>query len=119
MVFSVVFEELGLIGALLLLLIFGALAYKIIRVGKRSGSFAAEMMCYGVAFMIIAQVVVNIGMCLALLPVIGITLPFISAGGSSTVCLYLAIGLVMSVYRSSHGIVYDDYSYVRLTKYNR
>ncbi len=119
MIFSVVCEEFGLIGAFFLLLIFGALAYKIIRVGKRSGSFAAEMMCYGVAFMIIAQVIVNIGMCLALLPVIGITLPFISAGGSSTVCLYLAIGLVMSVYRSSYGIVYDDYDYVRLTKYNR
>lgn len=119
MIFSVVCEELGLLGALLLLLIFGGLAYKIIRVGKKSGSFASEMMCYGVAFMIIAQVIVNIGMCLALLPVIGITLPFISAGGSSTVCLYLAIGLVMSVYRSSHGIVYDDYSYVKLTKYNR
>lgn len=119
MIFSVVCEELGLIGAFFLLLIFGALAYKIIRVGKKSGSFAAEMMCYGVAFMIIAQVIVNIGMCLSLLPVIGITLPFISAGGSSTVCLYLAIGLVMSVYRSSHGIVYDDYDYVRLTKYNR
>lgn len=118
MIFSVVCEETGFIGALLLLIIFGALAYKIVRVGKRSGSFAAEMMCYGVAFMIIAQVIVNIGMCLALLPVIGITLPFISAGGSSTVCLYLAIGLVMSVYRSSCGIVYDDYDYVRLTKYN-
>ncbi len=119
MIFSVVCEELGLIGALLLLLLFGALAYKIVRVGKKSGNFAAELMCYGVAFMIMAQVIVNIGMCLALLPVIGITLPFISAGGSSTVCLYLAIGLVMSVYRSSHGIDLSDYSYVRLTKYNR
>lgn len=119
MIFSVVCEELGLIGALFLLFLFCALAYKIIRVGKKSGSFAAEMMCYGVAFMIIAQVIVNIGMCLALLPVIGITLPFISAGGSSTACLYLAIGLVMSVYRSSHGIELSDYSYVKLTKYNR
>lgn len=119
MIFSVVCEAFGFIGAAVLLLFFGALAYKIIRTGKKSGNFAAEMMCYGVAFMIIAQVVVNIGMCLSLLPVIGITLPFISAGGSSTLCLYGAIGLVMSVYRSSHGIVHDDYSYAKLTKYNR
>ena len=77
-------------------------------------------MCYGVAFMIIAQAIVNIGMCTMLLPVIGITLPFISAGGSSTACLYLAIGLVMSVYRSSVGIDYgnNELRYARITKYN-
>lgn len=118
MIFSVVCEEFGFIGGIALLLLFCALAYRIIKIGKRSRNFAAEVMCYGVAFMIIAQVVVNIGMCLMLLPVIGITLPFISAGGSSTACLYLAIGLVMSVYRSSHGIAKEDYSYAKLTKYN-
>ena len=109
MVFSVVCEELGFIGAFVLLFLFAALAYRIIRIGKNSRNYAAEIMCYGVAFMIIAQVVVNIGMCIMLLPVIGITLPFISAGGSSTACLYLAIGLVMSVHRSSVGIGDDDY----------
>lgn len=119
MIFSVVCEEFGFIGALVLLLLFGALAYRIVRIGKKSKNFAAEIMCYGVAFMIIAQVVVNIGMCLMLLPVIGITLPFISAGGSSTVCLYLAVGLVMSVYRSSAGIDDDDYEYGILSKNRR
>ena len=57
------------------------------------------MICYGVSFMIISQIIINIGMCLELLPVIGITLPFMSAGGSSTLCIYLAIGLIMSIYR--------------------
>ena len=120
MIFSVVCEEFGFIGALVLLLLFGALAYRIVKIGKKSRNFAAEMMCYGVAFMIIAQVVVNIGMCMMMLPVIGITLPFISAGGSSTACLYLAIGLVMSVYRSSVGIDYgnNELRYARITKYN-
>ncbi len=116
MIFSVVCEEFGFIGALVLLLVFGALAYRIIKIGKKSHNYAAEIMCYGVAFMIVAQVVINIGMCLMLLPVIGITLPFISAGGSSTVCLYLAIGLVLSVYRSSVGIDYDDYDHGILSK---
>lgn len=111
MIFSVVCEEFGFIGAFVLLFLFGLLAYRIIKIGKKSKNFAAEMMCYGVAFMIIAQVVVNIGMCMMLLPVIGITLPFISAGGSSTVCLYLAIGLVMSVFRSSAGIDDNEYEY--------
>lgn len=116
MIFSVVCEETGFIGAMILLILFVVLALKVISVGKRSKNFAAEMMCYGVAFMIIAQVIVNIGMCTRLLPVIGITLPFISAGGSSTICLYLAIGLVLSVYRSSSGIGYEDYRYARIAR---
>lgn len=119
MIFSVVCEEFGFIGALALLLLFVALAYRIIRIGKSSRNYAAEIMCYGVAFMIVAQVVINIGMCLMFLPVIGITLPFISAGGSSTACLYLAIGLVMSVYRSSVGIGNDDYQRGILSKSRR
>ena len=116
MIFSIICEELGMIGAFGVILLFLILAFKVIRVGKASRNFAAELMCYGVAFMIIAQVIVNIGMCTMLLPVIGITLPFISAGGSSTVCLYVAIGLVMSIYRSSRGIGYDDYRYARIAR---
>ena len=116
MIFSAICEEAGFIGAFLLILLFFLLAVRIVKVGKRSCNFSALMLCYGVMFMIAAQVIVNIGMCTMLLPVIGITLPFISAGGSSTVCLYLAIGLVMSVYRSSQGIGYDDYRYARIAR---
>ncbi|MGN1194058.1 MAG: FtsW/RodA/SpoVE family cell cycle protein [Acutalibacteraceae bacterium] len=116
MIFSAICEEAGFVGAFILLLLFLLLAVRIIKVGKRSCNFSALMLCYGVTFMITAQVIVNVGMCTMLLPVIGITLPFISAGGSSTVCLYLAIGLVMSVYRSSQGIGYDDYRYARIAR---
>ena len=116
MIFSAVCEETGFIGATLLILLFILLAVRIVMVGKRSKNFAATMMCYGVMFMIISQVAINIGMCTRLLPVIGITLPFISAGGSSTVCLFLAIGLVLSIYRSSRELRYDDYRFSRMTK---
>lgn len=115
MIFSVVCEELGFIGAVILIALFVILTVRIIKIGKRSKNFAAELMCYGIAFMIIAQVVINVGMCLMLLPVIGITLPFISAGGSSTICLYLAIGLALSVYRSGSGL--EDYDTVRERRY--
>lgn len=75
------------------------------------------MLCYGVMFMFLSQAIVNIGMCTMLLPVIGITLPFISAGGSSTVSLYLAVGLVLSVYRSGSGFGYDnDYRFARIAR---
>lgn len=117
MIFSAICEETGFIGALVLLSLFLLLAVRIVFVGRRSKNFAAEMMCYGVAFMLIAQAVINIGMCTRLLPVIGITLPFISAGGSSTVCVYLAIGLVLSIYRSSGTISYEnDYRFARIAR---
>ena len=72
---------------------------KIISVGKSSRNLIGSLLCYGTAFMIGAQVIINIGMCLMLLPCVGITLPFISAGGSSNLCVYFGIGIVMSVYR--------------------
>ena len=114
MIFAVVGEELGFFGALALLVLFALFAVRVVQTGKRAHNFAAQMLCYGIMFMVMAQVAVNIGMCTQLLPVIGITLPFISAGGSSVICLYLAIGLVLSVYRSSRGLQYDDYRYARL-----
>ena len=114
MIFSVVGEEFGFLGALLLLTLFVLFAVRVVRIGKRSGNFAACMLCYGVMFMVMSQVIVNVGMCTSLLPVIGITLPFISAGGSSVICLYMAIGLVISVHRSSQGIRYDNYRYARI-----
>lgn len=116
MIFSVVCEEAGFIGAFILILLFALLAWRIVAVGKRSGNFAAEMMSYGVAFMILFQAIINIGMCTRLLPVIGITLPFISAGGTSVICLYLAIGLVLSIYRSSGNIGYEDFRYARMVR---
>lgn len=116
MIFSVICEETGFIGAVILIALFLLLAWRILYVGKRANNFAAQMMCWGVSLMILSQVIVNIGMCTMLLPVIGITLPFISAGGSSTVCIYLAVGLVLSIYRSSSGLGYDDYRYARIAR---
>lgn len=117
MIFSVVCEESGFIGAFILMLLFTLLAVRTVQVGRRSGNFAAEMMCYGVAFMVLSQVIINIGMCTRLLPVIGITLPFISAGGTSVMCLYIAIGLVLSIYRSSAGLGgYEDFRYARMAR---
>ncbi len=101
MIFTVVGEELGLIGALALLILLLVLVIKIVLVGQKAASFTGKIICTAVAVMIVAHVVINIGMCLMVLPVIGITLPFMSAGGSSNLCIYFAIGMVMSIYRSS------------------
>ncbi len=101
MILSVVGEELGFIGCLGLLVLFTIIVLKIINNGRRSKDNTGTLVCYGIAFMILSQIVINMGMCLQLLPVIGITLPFMSAGGSSTLSIYVAMGLIMSVYRQN------------------
>lgn len=101
MIFTVVGEELGLVGALAALLILTFILIKIIVNGQKAVSFTGRLICTAVAVMVAAHILINIGMCLMVLPVIGITLPFMSAGGSSNLCIYFAIGLVLSIYRSS------------------
>ena len=101
MIFTVVGEELGFVGCIVVLGLLLAIAIKILVVGKKAISVTGKLICNAVAVMIITQVVVNVGMVLKLLPVVGITLPFMSAGGSSNLCIYIAIGMVLSVYRSS------------------
>ncbi len=99
MIFTVVGEELGLVGCFAALLLLTAIVIRIARTGKYDKIGNTKVMCFGVAAMIGGQVIINVGMCLMLLPVIGITLPFFSAGGSSNLCIYIAIGLILSFYR--------------------
>ncbi len=99
MIFTCIGEELGLIGCVLALVILLTIMIRIVYIGKNAKSDATSLMCYGMAAMIAAQVIINIGMCLVIFPVIGITLPFFSAGGSSNLCIYIGIGLILSIYR--------------------
>ena len=99
MIFTAVGEETGFIGCLIALGILFMICFKMFSIGKNSRDFSTQLACYGIAAMIATQVVINIGVCLMLLPVIGITLPFFSAGGSSTLCLYVGVGLVFSISR--------------------
>ncbi len=99
MIFTAIGEETGFFGCLVALALLFLICYKMVQIGKNSRDFSSQIACYGIAAMIAAQVVINVGVCLMLLPVIGITLPFFSAGGSSTLCLYVGVGLVFSIYR--------------------
>ena len=99
MIFSVAGEELGFIGAMAVLLCITLVVVRMVLVSRRTRNLRARLLCAGVALMIGAQAIINIGVCLKLLPVTGITLPFISAGGSSNLSLYLTIGLVLTVFR--------------------
>lgn len=98
-IFTAIGEETGFFGCLVSLGLLFLICFEMIKIGKKARDFSAQLACYGIASMIASQVVINIGMCLMVLPVIGITLPFFSAGGTSTLCLYIGIGLVFSIYR--------------------
>ena len=95
-IFSVCGEEFGLIGCILLLLILAFIILRCIWVSNQANSPFNAYVCMGMAGMLLAQIVLNVGMCLFILPVMGLTLPFISYGGSSIITLFASMGLVSS-----------------------
>lgn len=104
MIFSVIGEELGFIGCIAAMLLLALIIIRIVSTGHKSKDNIGSSISYGIAMLIGAQAIINIGVCLKLLPCIGITLPFLSAGGSSNLCVYIGIGVVMSVYRASREV---------------
>jgi rod shape determining protein RodA len=96
-IFAVIAEELGFVGAMLVLVLMGVVIFRVLRAARMSQDMAGSLICYGVATIIFFQTVVSIGMNVRVLPVTGLTLPFVSSGGSSLVTLMMGIGLVESV----------------------
>ena len=96
-IFSVIAEELGSVGAALTLLLLLVVVWRILRIADRAPDEFGRLLATGVAALIFFQVVINVGFNLKLMPVTGLTLPFISAGGSSLVSMMFAIGLAESV----------------------
>ncbi|WP_411677710.1 FtsW/RodA/SpoVE family cell cycle protein [Caproicibacter sp.] len=97
-VFSVAGEQLGFIGCTAIMLLLLLYLLHTLRVAHKSTDLLGSCICMGFFGMIAAQAVFNLGMCLDLLPVMGVTLPFFSYGGSSAICLYFGFGLVLNVY---------------------
>ena len=88
----------GFVGCCVVLGILFALVCKTFATGARSEDLLGSFICAGIGGALMAQIAVNVGMNLRVLPVIGVTLPFYSAGGSSVLMLYICVGLVLSVY---------------------
>ena len=97
-IFAAIGEELGFLGCTFVLLLLFLIIARCIWVGVRSQDMLRRLICFGAASALIFQVVINVGMCLGVMPVIGLTLPFISYGGSSIISLYAMLGLVSGVY---------------------
>ncbi len=102
-IFAVLGEELGLVGTLLVLALFLTIAYAGIRIAIRTEDPFVRYMSAGITVWLTTQMIINVGMVLALLPVVGLPLPLISYGGSGLLPVLVALGLLLSFARSEPG----------------
>ncbi len=100
-IFSVCGEELGLVGCLAVITLLAVIIFRVLRVARNTQTPFHCYICVGMAAMLIYQTVVNIGMCLFVMPTIGVTLPFFSYGGSSVLTLFAAMGVVSGIKKRS------------------
>lgn len=109
-IFTSIGEEFGFLGCVAVIILLGAICLRCIRIARICTNDGGKYICVGIFAMLFAQSVINIGMCTSVLPVIGVTLPFFSSGGTSLFCLFLGIGLALNVYmhRNSRTIYLHD-----------
>lgn len=103
-IFAVVSEELGLVGAWIVIAGYVVLLYRIKRIGETASDNFGYLVAVGVLMMLASQIAVNLGMNVGLVPVTGLPAPLLSYGGSSLLSVFLALGLLLSVYRRKKGI---------------
>jgi rod shape determining protein RodA len=96
-IFSVAGEELGMLGCVAIILLLVTIIIRCIYVGVKSKSYMNMLVCTGIASMLIFQTFENIGMCIGITPVIGITLPLFSSGGSSIVTTFASLGIISGI----------------------
>ncbi len=96
-IFTVVAEELGFVGGLLVLLLFGLLVWRILVIGWGARDALGMMVSVGLASMVLFQLLVNVGMVIGIMPVTGIPLPFVTYGGSSMISILFGMGILQSV----------------------
>lgn len=114
-IFSVVGEELGFIGGFLVIIFLGFIIWRCFQIASRANNSFGMIVASGVGFMILTQAVINIGMTIGIMPIIGIPLPFLSSGGSSLITTMFGIALVstVNIYRDTrkdHEIAYEHFS---------
>ena len=97
-IFSAIGEELGILGCGFTVLLLVAVIVRCIHVGLKTPNFMYRTICFGISAMLVFQVLTNVGMCIGVFPVIGLTLPFISYGGSSIITMFLAMGVVSGIH---------------------
>ena len=110
-IFSAIGEELGYIGCILVMVMLLAIIARCVYVGTKSPDYLRKLICFGVAASLIFQTLLNVGMCMGVLPIVGLTLPFISYGGSSIISLFAMVGLVSGIKARPQRPVHERYVY--------
>lgn len=96
-IFAAFAEEWGFVGSILILLLIAVVVWRVLRIGNHAASNFETLFAFGFAIMIMSHVLINVGMNIGLLPVTGITLPFLSYGGSHLITLFAGLGILMSM----------------------
>ena len=108
-IFSSMGEELGFVGCVIIMMMEFAIIARCIYVGVRCQDYMRRLVCYGAASALMFQVMINVGMCIGVMPVIGLTLPLISYGGSSVVTIFGMLGLVSGAYARPQRLSHERY----------
>ena len=108
-VFSTIGEELGYVGCVAIVLLELGIVARCIYVGMRTPNYMRRLICYGAASSMIFQITINVGMCIGVMPVIGLTLPLVSYGGSSVISIYAMLGLVSGSYARPDHLSHERY----------
>ena len=104
-IYATVCEKFGFLGGAIVLIIFMIMVVRIFMIARiAANSDYGGLICVGVGAMLVVQILLNVGMCFAMLPVIGITLPLLSCGGSSMLATFMMLGLLHNVYSHSDAV---------------
>lgn len=104
-IYATICEKFGFLGGMLIILIFIVMVVRVFMIAHTaSRSDYGGFICVGIGGMLIVQILLNVGMCFAMLPVIGITLPLLSCGGSSMLATFMMLGLLHNVYSHSYAV---------------
>lgn len=100
-IFSIISEEFGFLGILIVATLFLILFYKAIKISLNTNDLFGKYLCFGISFMLIFQTLLNLSVVVGLIPVTGVTLPFISYGGTSLLMSFISIGIILNISRNN------------------
>ena len=108
-IFSSMGEELGFFGCVIIMILEFAIIARCVYVGIRCQDYTRRLICFGAASALMFQILINVGMCIGVMPVIGLTLPLISYGGSSVVTIFAMLGLVSGAHARPSNLSHERY----------
>ena len=100
-IFSIISEEFGILGVIIISFLFLIIFYRCIKIALKAEDLFAKYVVFGLSFMLIFQTLLNLAVVVGIVPVTGVTLPFISYGGSSLLVSFTMIGIILNVSKSS------------------